>query len=50
MSNSAITSRITGLASGLDTERIVKDLLKASRAKVDAVKQQKTILEWKRVL
>ena len=33
MSNSAITSRITGLASGLDTERIVKDLLGAGKSR-----------------
>ena len=47
MSGSAITSRISGLASGLDTENIVKDLLSPSKAKIETVKQQKIILEWK---
>ncbi len=39
--------RITGLASGLDTEQLVQEMLSASKAKVNAAKQQKTILEWK---
>lgn len=42
------TSRLTGLASGLDTETIVANLMKASRLKIDAVEQKKQILEWKR--
>jgi len=46
--SSAYTSRITGIASGLDTESIVESLMKVSRLKVDKVAQQKTLLEWKR--
>lgn len=42
------TMRLTGLASTLDTEAIVDDLMKASRIKVDKVEQQKTVLEWKK--
>lgn len=45
--NSSTASRITGLASGLDTETIVSSMLAASKAKIDAVKQKKQILEWK---
>ncbi|HHX71904.1 MAG TPA: flagellar filament capping protein FliD [Clostridiales bacterium] len=39
--------RITGLASGLDTEQLVSEMLSASKAKVNQAKQQKVILEWK---
>lgn len=46
--SSSYVSRITGMASGLDTESIVESLMKASRTKVDKVEQQKTLLEWKR--
>lgn len=48
MSKSSYVNRITGMASGLDTESIVESLMKASRTKVDKVEQQKTLLEWKR--
>lgn len=48
MSNTiSSTSRITGLASGLDTEAIVADLMKASKLKITEVEQKKQILEWK---
>ena len=40
--------RISGLASGFDTESIIKEAMKGERARVDAVRQQKQILEWKR--
>ncbi len=40
------TSRINGLASGLDTENIIKDLIKVERTKVDRVKQQKQLMTW----
>lgn len=51
MSNlNGITPRITGLASYLDTDAIVSDLMRISRMKVEAVEQQKTILEWKKEL
>ena len=39
--------RVSGLSSGLDTDSIIKALLAADRAKVDKVKQQKTLLQWK---
>ncbi len=39
--------RLAGMASGLDTEGIVKDLMAVSRLKVDDVKRQKLLLEWK---
>ena len=41
------TLRLTGMASGLDTESIVKDLMAVSKFKVDTVKKQKMLLEWK---
>jgi len=41
------TSRITGLASGLDTDELVKDLTATTRSKIEKVEQQKQILEWK---
>ena len=40
--------RIGGIASGLDTENIIKELLKAQRSKIERKVQEKTILEWKR--
>lgn len=40
--------RISGLASGFDTESIIKEAMKAETARVDVVRQQKQILEWKR--
>ncbi len=40
--------RISGLASGFDTESIIKEAMKAEIARVDVVRQQKQILEWKR--
>lgn len=40
--------RIGGLATGLDTDQIIKDLIKAERIPVDKLKQQKQILEWKK--
>ncbi|KUG02328.1 flagellar hook-associated protein flid [hydrocarbon metagenome] len=40
--------RLSGLASGLDTESIIKDLMKAERTKVDIQYQQKQLLEWRR--
>ncbi|MGB7605781.1 MAG: flagellar filament capping protein FliD [Lutisporaceae bacterium] len=42
------TTRITGLASGLDTDSIVKQLMAIERAKVDRVKQNKVLVEWRR--
>ncbi|RWR13577.1 flagellar filament capping protein FliD [Siminovitchia fortis] len=40
--------RIGGLASGMDIDQIVKDMMKAKRMPLDKMKQQKQILEWKR--
>ncbi|WP_276661780.1 flagellar cap protein FliD N-terminal domain-containing protein, partial [Syntrophomonas wolfei] len=40
--------QISGLVSGMDTESIIKDMMKAKLAQVDKVKQQRQILEWKR--
>lgn len=40
--------RLTGMASGLDTESLVRDLMMASKAKLYAAQKQKTLLEWKR--
>lgn len=41
-------NRMTGLVSGLDTETLVKQMLKADQMKIDKAKQDKTLLEWKR--
>ncbi len=38
--------RLTGLASGMDTESMVNSLMKAEKAKYNKVAQQKTKLEW----
>ena len=40
--------RISGLASGLDTESIINDLMKIEQLKVDKLKQEKQLLEWRR--
>lgn len=40
--------RFTGMASGLDTDYIVEQMMKVDWMKVDSYKQQKQILEWKR--
>lgn len=40
--------QFSGLASGLDTDNIIKELMKAERIKVDRVKKEKTKLEWKK--
>ncbi|MDD6327615.1 MAG: flagellar filament capping protein FliD [Lachnospiraceae bacterium] len=40
--------RLTGLISGMDTESMVKELVKASSTKVDKVKKEKQLLEWKK--
>jgi flagellar hook-associated protein 2 len=39
-------SRVSGLASGLDTDSIVSSLMKAERAPLDKLEQQKQTLEW----
>lgn len=40
--------RLSGLASGLDTESMVQSLMKVEQLKVDRVLQQKTRFEWTR--
>ncbi|NLT20373.1 MAG: hypothetical protein GXY16_05185, partial [Syntrophomonadaceae bacterium] len=40
--------RFGGLSSGLDTENIIKQLMRIETMKVDRQFQQKTLLEWKR--
>ncbi|MDF0726082.1 flagellar hook-associated protein 2 [Cytobacillus sp. S13-E01] len=42
--------RISGLASGMDIDTIVKDLMKVERMKVDKLSQKKQIIEWQRDL
>jgi flagellar hook-associated protein 2 len=42
--------RILGMASGLDTETMVKQLMKAEVMKVDKVKQDKQIIQWQQDL
>ncbi|MGG3832535.1 flagellar hook-associated protein 2 [Geobacillus thermocatenulatus] len=44
----ANTMRISGLASGMDIDKIVSDLMKAERAPLDKLKQKKQLLEWQR--
>ena len=39
---------MSGMASGLDTESMIQQLMKVERMKVDKVKQDKQRLEWKR--
>lgn len=40
--------RIGGLASGMDIDQIVSDLMKVQRMKVDKIKQDKQIAQWQR--
>ncbi|MED1801461.1 flagellar filament capping protein FliD [Brevibacillus porteri] len=40
--------RITGMASGFDTEKMVKDLMKTQREPVNRLIRQKSLTEWKR--
>jgi flagellar hook-associated protein 2 len=40
--------RIGGMASGLDTEQMVKDLMRAERVRVDKYFRQEESLKWKR--
>lgn len=40
--------RFSGIASGLDTEQIIKDLMKLERAPLTKVQQQRQSLIWKR--
>jgi len=40
--------RIGGLSSGIDTDKIVSDLMKAQRIRIDSLKQKKQQMEWKK--
>ena len=40
--------RVSGLASGMDIDSIVKQLMDAERLPLNKLKQKKQILEWKR--
>ncbi|CAI8998181.1 Flagellar hook-associated protein 2 [Brevibacillus sp. IT-7CA2] len=40
--------RISGMASGMDTEKIIKDLMKAQREPVNRLQRNKYSVEWKR--
>ncbi|KMY55498.1 flagellar hook protein [Bacillus sp. FJAT-27231] len=40
--------RIGGLASGMDIDQMVKDLMKAERMPLNKIKQKKQVLEWQR--
>lgn len=40
--------RITGLASGMDTETMIKDMMKAQRIPLDKITQKKQYMEWQR--
>ncbi|WP_391208031.1 flagellar hook-associated protein 2 [Psychrobacillus sp. L4] len=40
--------RITGLASGMDTESMIKDLMKAQRLPLNKIMQKKQYMEWQR--
>lgn len=40
--------QFTGLASGIDTQSIITDLMKVERMKVETVEKKKTIAEWKK--
>ncbi|WML46902.1 flagellar filament capping protein FliD [Neobacillus sp. PS3-34] len=42
------TMRISGIASGMDIDKMVGDLMKAERMPLDKLKQKKQVLEWQR--
>ncbi|MED2970966.1 flagellar filament capping protein FliD [Fictibacillus sp. B-59209] len=42
------TLRISGLASGMDVDSMVKEMMKAQRVPMDKLNQKKQILEWQR--
>ncbi|GAA0318599.1 flagellar hook-associated protein 2 [Bacillus carboniphilus] len=43
-----MSMRIGGLASGMDIDQLVSDLMKAERMPLDKLTQKKTFLEWQR--
>ncbi|PKM54299.1 MAG: hypothetical protein CVV00_08805 [Firmicutes bacterium HGW-Firmicutes-5] len=40
--------QFTGLASGLDTQSIIRDLMKVERTRVETVEKDKVLAEWKK--
>ena len=40
--------RISGMASGMDTEKMVKDIMKAQREPINRLQRSKYAIEWKR--
>lgn len=42
-----MTMRLTGMYSGLETETIIQELVKAKSVKVDKLNKEKTKMEWK---
>ncbi|HYF84371.1 MAG TPA: flagellar filament capping protein FliD [Clostridia bacterium] len=42
------TLRLSGLSSGIDTDSVIKQLMRIESMRVDKVKQDKQLLEWKR--
>ena len=40
--------RLSGLASGMDTETMIKDLMRAERVKADKFSQNKQVMQWRR--
>ncbi|KUK35978.1 MAG: Flagellar hook 2 domain-containing protein, partial [Thermacetogenium phaeum] len=40
-------NRVSGLASGMDIDQIVSDLMKAQRMRLDRVIQDRQIWQWK---
>lgn len=43
-----MSMRVSGLASGMNTDEIIAKLMSASRIPMDKLKQQKQVMEWKR--
>ena len=41
------TMRVSGLASGIDTEEIIQSMMRAERVKVDRVEQDKQLILWR---
>lgn len=41
-------NRISGLATGLDTQQMIRDLMKTHRKPVDRLRQERQVLEWRR--
>ena len=47
VSSSSSSNRITGLATGLDTEQMVKDLIKVDKMPINKISQKKQLAEWR---